>query len=304
MHRLGQFYLRRWADAAGGVNVLLRDGREITTGTSAVAVGNDFYAITEPDGTKDSRVEDKVLRIWDGRGADIVRKLVAGEFPLSDEDRMNFGLFMGLQWLRGRHAREVSQESHDLFHKLIITAGLDHQDSPDQVAEAQPQAPDDSLAVPSRGHLPDETKEILRDWDAYEFPLPQEQAIGQMVHATPDAASYFLDTNWLLLQFDGYPLLTSDEPLALCWDRDPAPLAPGLANSDVILFPVSPSDCLVMERSEHIGRECVLPGTASVAEEFNEIMVQNTWWEQLYRHPDGPAFPTPKPLPARRVIMG
>jgi len=304
MHRVAQFYLQQWADPEGGINALFRDGREITTGSEALAAGKDFYVITEPDGTKDSRVEDKFLRNWDGRGADIIRKLVAGEFPLADEDRTKFGLFMGLQWLRGRHARRVSEESHDLLQKFIVTAGLDQQPPPDGAAEGEPEAADGSIAVPSLAHCPDELKEILRDWDAYEFPLPQEQAVGQMVHAMPDAASYFLDANWLLLKFDGYPLLTSDEPLALCWDKDPAPFGPGLANSDVVLFPVSPSDCLVIQRTGSIGQECVLPGPASVAEEFNEVMVRNTWWEQLYRHADGPAFPTPHPLPDRRVVDG
>jgi hypothetical protein len=67
MHRLGQFYLGRWADEGGGVRVLFRhDGRETITGTKAVAVGTDFYAIRQPDGTISSEVED-VLKTWDGR---------------------------------------------------------------------------------------------------------------------------------------------------------------------------------------------------------------------------------------------
>ena len=154
MHRVAQFYLQRWADPEGGINALFRDGREITTGSEALAVGKDFYAITEPDGTKDSRVEDKFLRIWDGRGADIIRKLVAGEFPLSDEDRMKFGLFMGLQWLRGCHARRVSEESHDLLQKFIVTAGLDQPPPPDGVMEGDQEVADGSIAIPSLTHFP------------------------------------------------------------------------------------------------------------------------------------------------------
>ena len=304
MHRVAQFYLRRWADPQGGINALFRDGREITTGSEALATGKDFYAMTQPDGTKDSRVEDEFLRIWDSRGADIMRKLVAGEFPLADEDRMKFGLFMGLQWLRGRHARLVSEESHDLLQKFIVTAGLDQPPPLDGDEEMETETPNGSVAVPSLGHLPDELKAILRDWDAYTFPLPQEQAIGQMVDTTPDAASYFLDADWLLFHFRGSPLLTSDEPLALGRDKDPAPRALGLENADLVLFPLSPRYCLAINKRNPTGLDRILPGHPGLAEEFNAIMVHNAWWEQLYRHPDGPTFPTPKLLPERRVVIG
>jgi hypothetical protein len=43
MHRLGQFYVGRWSDEAGGVRVLFRhDGRETTTGTNAIEVEADL----------------------------------------------------------------------------------------------------------------------------------------------------------------------------------------------------------------------------------------------------------------------
>lgn len=94
MHRLGQFYLGRWADDAGGVRVLFRhDRRETITGTKAVAVGTDFYAIRQPDGTISSEVED-VLKTWDG-GATVIRKLLDGIFPLEEDDRMKLGCSWG-----------------------------------------------------------------------------------------------------------------------------------------------------------------------------------------------------------------
>jgi hypothetical protein len=44
MHRLGQLYLGRWADEAGGVRVLFRhEGRETITGTKAIAVSKAQY---------------------------------------------------------------------------------------------------------------------------------------------------------------------------------------------------------------------------------------------------------------------
>jgi hypothetical protein len=159
-----------------------------------------------------------------------------------------------------------------------------------------------SIPIPSLGHLPDEAKALLRNWGAYQFELPQEQAILQMLEGVPDAASYFLDAEWLLLRFDGYPLLTTDEPLALARDKDPAPFALGLSNADSILFPLSPSYCLAMMRVGGLGREAVVPAPARLAKEINGIVFSNTWWHQAYRHPEGPPFPTPRALPKRRVV--
>jgi hypothetical protein len=87
-------------------------------------------------------------------------------------------------------------------------------------------------------------------------------------------------------------------------DKDPAPRALGLENVDLVLFPLSPRYCLAINKRNPTGLDRILPGYPALAEEFNAIMVHNAWWEQLYRHPDGPTFPTPKLLPERRVVIG
>jgi hypothetical protein len=159
--------------------------------------------------------------------------------------------------------------------------------------------------VPSLAHLPDATKSVLRDWESYRFPLPQEQAIAQMIKATPDAASYFLDAEWQLVSFRGHPLLTSDEPIVLGRETDPAPFALGLENADFMLFPLSPSCCLMMlTGQQRTGKERKVAARSRLAGEFNDLMVANSFWEQLYGHPAGPAFPAaPAPLPAKRVVL-
>jgi hypothetical protein len=84
---------------------------------------------------------------------------------------MTLGLFLGMQRLRGRHARRVSEDAHDLFQKIIVTAGLD-QPATANGEPADYAHDDNSIPVPSLAHLPDETKSVLRDWDSYRFPLP------------------------------------------------------------------------------------------------------------------------------------
>lgn len=73
-HVLPQFYLRAWADSNDVVAMLTRTGREVMTGTAALAVETDFYTLTAPDGQKDSSVETDFLRRWEGRGAAVHMK--------------------------------------------------------------------------------------------------------------------------------------------------------------------------------------------------------------------------------------
>lgn len=56
--------------------MLTRKGREVVTGTDALAVEREFYTLTAPDGRKDSTVETDFLQHWDGRGAEIHRRLL------------------------------------------------------------------------------------------------------------------------------------------------------------------------------------------------------------------------------------
>jgi hypothetical protein len=107
-----------------------------------------------------------------------------------------------------------------------------------------------------------------------------------MIDATPDAAGYFLDAEWQLLSFRGHPLLTSDEPIVLGRETDPAPFALGLGNADLMLFPLSPSCCLMMlTGQQRTAKERKIAARARLARGFNDIMVANSSWEQLYGPP-------------------
>src|SRR5215211_6957533 len=199
-HVLPQFYLRAWTNRAGAVNMLGRDGREITTGTAALGVETDFYAVTDADGNQTSMVEEGLLRDWDAKGAAVHRRLLVDDFPLDDEGRMHFGLWMGLQWLRGRAARQTGRELYDEINKLIITLGLN---LPASLAESYPGAGPTPGAgpgtpIPPLQHLPDEVKEVLRDTASYTFEPTKEHLVASMVESVPTAAAPFIESQWFL----------------------------------------------------------------------------------------------------------
>lgn len=283
--------------------MLARDGREITTGTAALGVETDFYAVTH-DGNPTSMVEEGLLRQWDAKGAAVHQRLLADDFPLDDDGRMQFGLWMGLQWLRGRAARQTGQELFDALNKLIIRLGLD---LPADFAERNsgsgpPPGIDSGIPIPSLQHLPDEVKEVLRDTDSYIFEPPKEHLVASMVEGVPDVAAWLIEAQWFLVRATAPVLLTSDEPISL-W-REPTPqnkmMGLGPANADVIQLPLSPKRCLVTLRNSDLP-DLLAPRSDTPIAGINELTLHD-WWRQLFRFPEGPGFPPmPPPLPPRRV---
>jgi hypothetical protein len=309
-HVLPQFYLRGWADGQGAVAMLNRDGKEVKTGTRALAVENDFYTLTLPDGTKDSTVED-ALAHWDAKGAAVIAAFLRGEFPPSEEQRIELGLWLGLQWLRGRSSRQTGAEMADKLQKLLIRLGLEERRprDPRDPPPPEPELPDGlgpGIEVPDLTGLPDEVKEVLRDQDGYTFEPTRPRQLLQMLKAVPQAAEPFIESEWHLLRFEDPLLLTSDEPIMLA--REPTPqnqfLGLGPANADYLSIALSAHVCLGMIRTRPIGREADVTLPPAEAEKQN-LALLGTWWQQLFRHPDGPRFPTNfPPLPEERVVEG
>ena len=293
--------------------MLGRNGREVQTGTKALAVEKDFYTVTGPDGEKDAAVE-QALASWDAKGAAVHAAFLRGEFPPSDQQRIDFGLWLGLQWLRGRSSRETGREMFDKFQKMLIQLGLEERParSPSDPVEASPESQQvidglgPGIEVPDLTGLPDDLKEILRDPDQYEFEPPRAMQLLQMLKAAPQAAEPFIEAEWHLLRFDQPVLLTSDEPISLA--REPTPqnrfLGLGPANADYLSIPLSPRVSLGMICAARLGREADLTLSVAHAEQQNQAILA-TWWQQLFRHPEGPPFPTEfPPLPDERVVLG
>jgi len=284
--------------------MLTREGREITTGTKALGVETDFYAMTDTDGSQTSMVEEGLLSSWDAKGAAVHRRLLADDFPLDDEARIHFGLWMGLQWLRGREARQIGREMFDEIQKLIVKLGLDLPADfvENYPASSPPPGAGRGIPIPSLAHLPDEAKEVLRDTDSYAFEPPKEHLIASMIEGVPDAAEPFIESQWILTRATGPLLLTSDEPISL-W-RQPTPenqwMGLGPANADIIQLPLSPNRCLFMLRNSDYP-DLLAPISDEPIAGINELTLHSSW-SQLFRHPDGPRFPPlPPPMPERRV---
>jgi hypothetical protein len=286
-----------------------REGKEVATGTRALAVERDFYSVKGPNGELFTEVED-ALATFDSKGADVHTAMLSGQYPLAEADRIDFGLWIGLQQLRGRLSRRSGEEMYDEMHKLIVKFGLQEKLHPDGEEVSPPPKPPPGagpgVRIPDLTGLPDDVKEILGDPTRYRVAPPKPQQLVFMLKSVPTIAAPYLAAEWHLLRFDEPRLFTSDEPIIL--SRKPTPqnelmgICPG--SSDAMYLPLSPRHCLVMMRKGKAGIESLHDVDPGEADPINRHSIEN-FWSQLFRHPDGPPFPrSVLPLPNRLIEVG
>lgn len=299
--------------------MLNRDGKEIKTGSKALAVENEFYTVINPEGEKDSAVE-KALAEVDALGASAHSSLLRREFPLEPELKVAFAEWLGLQWVRGRSSRASGRELADKMQKMLIKFALENADIQERSegnseSESKSLDPDEdqpphrgpSVQIPDLSHIPKNEREKLRkELDNYEFVIPKELQLLQMLKMMSPAALPFLEAEWHLLQFNEEVLFTSDEPIILQRKLTPENqfLGIGPASADEIYIPLSPNLCLAMLRAGSTGKQSFHRLPKEEAEKLN-VASLDTWWSQLFRHVDGPPFPASvPPLPPERVVVG
>ena len=286
-----------------------RDGKEVTTGTPALAVEKDFYSVKGPEGELFTEAED-ALAVYDGKASAIHAAMLAGNFPLQEDDRIEFGLWIGLQQLRGRASRQSGEEMHDQVLKLIVKFGLEQSLHPEDgdlpPLPKPPPGAGPGVRIPNLSGLPDDVKEVLGDPSRYQFAPSRPQQLIFMLEGVPKLAEPYLAAEWHLLRFERPLLFTSDEPIILF--REPGPESDlrgiGPASADAIYLPLSPRHCLAMIHKQPSGSESIHDVADREAGPINRHSV-GTFWSQLFRYPDGSPFPPfVPPLPERRVVVG
>lgn len=316
-HVLPQFYLRAWGDENGLIAMCGRDGKEVQTGSKALAVENDFYTVERPDGEKDASVE-KALAEVDALGSAAHSAFLRFEFPPEPEQKVAFAQWLGLQRVRGRFSRDSGQEMADKLQKMLIGFGLDNAEI-ESNDEMDVDAGDEGLPdgfgehsgpgvrIPDFSDLSKEKRDRLAaNLENYRFEIPREFQLLQMLQMMSPLAMPFLEAEWHLMRFDEKLLLTSDEPIIL--QRQPRPenrfLGIGPASADSIYIPLSPSLCLAMIRAGSIGEQGIHDLSAQEAHKVNAASVR-AWWSQLFRHVEGLRFPVNIPsLPDERIVVG
>lgn len=296
-HTVPQFYLRGFAENDQVTTVRLPGDQRFLQSVKDASVAKNFYSVAGHQGGED--VIEKELSKIEGAIAAILKKVVAGTWPLSAEDRMSLGFFVALQATRVPAQRRSAEAMAAQMLRMQIGAsgksGLRKQ--------LQEQG----------GEITDELVQSV--WDLATQPggpnlqMSNEGHIQQMVDLAQTLTKYVVGRPWVLVKFDRRSLITSDAPVGLIsHPKDEPWQGVGYMTAWGITFPLTRKLGLLMGNPEafieggfpvervHRGEvDRTDFGTTAMEKLFNSTTVLNSS-EWLFHHPDDEKF-VPDELP-------
>lgn len=113
-HLAPECYLEAWANDRRHVGVILRrTGRRLVTNVDNATVRAKFFTLILPDGTESDQVEKGLAQI-EGDTVGVLRRVRAGEWPISVKDRAVLSTLIAMQigrspWLRESFIDGINQ---------------------------------------------------------------------------------------------------------------------------------------------------------------------------------------------------
>lgn len=301
-HTVPRFYLEGFSLAGQVGTVELPGAKRFSQSARKASTVTDFYLLGDPAQPGASAFEESLSEV-EGDAAAALRTILEGTWPLPQDQREAFGVFMLLQFLRGPNHRRQMQEMKAQLTRLDIS-------------------------LKGKAWMVGEfTRKLGRDLDPADIDRLWEQAtrpegppvrvsaldhMQQIVDLVPKSIPYVLGRPWALVRFERKVLVTCDTPVVLV----PSATAPewsgvGLMNAGGIVFPLARRLGLVLtdplplaERGMSIidvvaGKaDLELPPSASYARLFNHSMFSSAR-RHVFHHPhDGDVVPYDLPEPA------
>jgi uncharacterized protein DUF4238 len=245
-HVVPQFYLKRFSDPEDRVVMTdKRDGRRVATSVGAVMVIKDFYTVETPSGK--SYAVENWLSDLEGRAAEVLRRIDAGEFPLQKkEDHDLLAVYIAYQLARGQDFHDLLESAAQAFTEAMTIAMTSHPDAMRVTMErAFERKPSDAEVDEQRRSL----REALEQ-KRIKTSVPRSRAVGDMVAIAPEMAKMIALRSWILLQSETARFITSDVPVGMIGGTLPdgrrMPL--GLMTATEISFPIDSRSCILMDR--------------------------------------------------------
>lgn len=263
-HIVPKFFLRRFRGQDGLILVFDKQAATETRRSPKSLTRRDFYMLTAPDGRQSDVVERLLSSKVESPAAQALRRIDAGHFPPTPEDRARLAYFMGMQLVRGPEFR-------------VMVDRLAEEQRKGKVEPLHPELGEELLEAISEAAA----EEAL--WRA----RSQEFKIRTMIEMAPKVAGVLYGLHWILISGDGF--LTADMPISM-WDKATrrAGTDIGVASADEILMPISPvaAVLLVPPTGEVTKTERFQLPEGGVAEARN--LIWHVAERYTYRHPSTP----------------
>ena len=218
-----------------------------TAGTRNMGAETKLYTVTLPDGTKDTSVETYFSEI-EGDVSEVLKKIDAQDFALSNHERSILSSFASLQMWRTPQSRERIKQSVEKLTKRMMSMTAYHDKAfENSVKRAGEKHPDLANLTPKELQ---EMRETFMKED-YDLVVPHEYFITFMLEGLYDIAKHIHEISWsFLVAPPGSQFLISDDPFFMYYPRTketPFYVGPGIKVAGTqITFPLTPRVCLLM----------------------------------------------------------
>jgi hypothetical protein len=218
-----------------------------------------------------SQSVEKMLGVIEDTSKPAIERLVSGSWPPSTDDRLHVGLFIAMQFTRGRLFREEVDGMIRATQRAMIERSPDHYRRKwEEFSGSRASDGDDPLS------------RLLEGLER--ISLSQDNKLGMMLAGGMEIAPWIAARTWRLLCLDDPNFVISDEPVAL-WTRKDRLQTHGVATADLIYVPVDARHCLqlVKEPSAHLP-EVRVDGTPKTRQANNVVAANAHRW--IWYHPD------------------
>lgn len=294
-HYVPRLLLRSFATTNQQVATIdLADGRSYVQAVGSAAAENDYNTVTLDSGESD--IAEQLASAIEGEAAPALKRIAAGGWFDSEQERAAVARFMTFQYLRVPLRREWNDGLADQLAKLEIAA-----QGPQVLRE---------IGLQSVDGTPASDQEILAAWQTlakfdWKVSAPREHHVAQELKLAEEFAPIlFNGYSWCVTRYQRRSLVTSDAPVMLF----PGPGHPewsgvGLATAGTIGFAVGRRCCLVLVNRGvgELPHGSALPPSVKAARDFNRSSALCAR-RRLYHHPDddhdalfGVDFTLPRP---------
>jgi hypothetical protein len=279
-HIVSKFYLKGFTDASNQLRrtLLPGDHSHLISADKATVI-TDFYSVTMEDGELSDYFERAFAQIEDP-AAKIFKSLIeGGRWPLSQDVKDEFAVWIALQYLRSEGIRTQVTDMDALIIRLMVgTSGKAALRRHIEKAEGQ--------AI-SEDRLAFEWQELTKDGGPTLMPDP-ETHLRMLTELLEPTATMFASKQWSLNEFQRKSLVTGDHPVSLVAAPDhPKSMGLGLATAAGYSLPLSRRHGLFIGSSPDYP-DMRVPGTALLAKAINQRTILNSR-KCLYYHPDDEA---------------
>lgn len=240
-HRLPRFYMERWVNSRGMIQVIDRESGEFRLSKPINSLlEKDYYSFVTKSGDISGALEDLLTEIEGSASEDLAALLTSPfrEFPVPERYRESLILFATFQAARGHRNRRTNEFLTDFITRMEFSSI----DSENVEAFLRARAIEPTLEAIEA------CLKFVGELDEIEFVPHTNSALQNMMNLLPKLFEAIQSRPMLVVNYGAPSIATCDEPLILISYRERSLTGLGFLDADEIWLPLSPSHLLVFGR--------------------------------------------------------